>query len=63
MDVFSKEVLFFHSNCSSLNVFQLTVHADRGRGFIKQKADRLGQEEGGGLKTGKNVRRSFMDDP
>ena len=32
-------------------------------GVVKQKADRCGKEEGGGLKPSKNVRTSFMDGP
>ena len=34
-----------------------------GGGDVKQKADRDGEGEGGVLKTGKNVRSSFIDDP
>ena len=63
---FSKEYLFFHSFCSSLRVFQLSVRTDRERGlltFIKHKADRCRHGDGGGLKTDKNLRTSFMDDP
>ena len=54
--------MFFQSFYSSLFVFQLSVGTDRGRGVVKQKADRRGQGREG-LKTGKNVRTSFMDDP
>ena len=34
---------------------------DRESAVIKQKGDRHGQGEGGGLKTSKNVWTSFMD--
>ena len=55
--------LFFHRFCSSLFAFQLTVRTGHGEGVSKQKLDRHGQRDGGGLTTGKNVRPSFMDDP
>ena len=35
----------------------------RWRGVVKPKADRRGQGEGGGLKTDKSVRASFVNDP
>ena len=59
MHVFFKEL--FHSFCNTLFVYQLSFRTDRGN--VKQKADRRGQGEGGGLKTCKNVRTSSMDDP
>ena len=63
MHVFVKKFLFFHSICSSIFVFKLSVCVDKGRWVLEQKADRRGQEEGGGLITGKNARISVMDDP
>ena len=63
MHVFLKEFLLFHSFWSSLLVFKLSVHTDRGKGVVKQKAYRYEQGEGRGLKTAKNVQTSFMDDP
>ena len=53
MHVFFEDILFFHHFCSSLTVFQLSVHIDRGA--VEQKVDRHGQGEGGGLRAGKNV--------
>ena len=35
----------------------------QGKGVVKQKVDRYGQGEGGGLITSRNVLKSFMDDP
>ena len=34
----------------------------QGERVVKQKADKREQGEGGGLKTGKDVRTTFMDD-
>ena len=48
-------------SCSSLTIFQLSVRTDRGTRVVKQKGDRCGQGDGRGLKTGKNVRASFMN--
>ena len=39
------------------------MSARTGGGTLKQKVDRHGQGEGEGLKTGKSVLASFMDDP
>ena len=51
--MFLKELLLFHSFCSALFVFQLSVRTDRGRGVVKQNSDRCGQGEG--LETGKKL--------
>ena len=48
MHVFFKDFFILHSFCSSLFIFQLSVHMDRG-GVVKQKVDR----EREGLKIGK----------
>ena len=36
---------------------------DRERGIVKKQVGRRGMGEGGRLKTGKNVRKSLMEDP
>ena len=47
MYVFFKDFSFFHSFCSSLAVFQLSVCMDRGRGVVKQEVDRCDDVERG----------------
>ena len=56
---FSK-VLLFNTFCSSLFVFQLSVHKEKGKDLVKQRVDRSGKRRG--LKIGKDVRTSFIDD-
>ena len=65
MHVFFIEFLFFHVFPEFLQLFiclPTQFRHRQGRGVVKQKADRRGQGREG-LKTGKNVRTSFMDDP
>ena len=63
MNVFFKK-LYFSIVFAALYLSSNSVSTPIGEGVVKQKADMHGQGEGGrGLKTGKNVRTSFMDDP
>ena len=57
-----KEFLIFHSCCSSLFFVQLSVRKDRRRGLLS-KSGQAWPRGARGLKTGKNVRTSFMDGP
>ena len=59
MDVFFKEVLFFHSFCSTLFCLPTQCLHEQEEGVVKQKADR-GRE---GVENQKNVPTSFLDDP
>jgi len=43
MYVFFKEFLFFHSFCSSLLIFQLSVRTDNGRGLLSKKQTDAGR--------------------
>ena len=59
--MFSSRSLF-HIFCSTLIVIQLSVYTDRGREVVKQKVNMHGKGEGGELKSGRNVRTSYLDD-
>ena len=63
MHVVLKEYVFFSIVFAAFYLSSNSVRTGKGRGVVvKQNADMRGQGERNGLKTGRNVRRSFKDD-
>ena len=62
MSIVCKDFLLLHNFCSSLFAFQLSVRTDRMRGLLSKM--RTDMDRGSkGLKTGKHVKTSVVNDP
>ena len=62
MYVFFKEC-YFSIVLSAIYLFSNSVSTQTGGGGVRQRANRCGQGEGGGMKTGKNVGTPLIDNP
>ena len=61
MRIFSESFYFFIPP-QFFNCLPTQYPHGQGEAVVKQKVDRTGQEKGGRLNTGKNVRATFMAD-